>query len=315
MLRFLSPEKIHRRHPDALSADNPRTRPLAVAFRILTVTVAWVLLLATSAAAFENREAREDDVALQVDGFYSSSARIDSASGGMPFTRVYGYSFFPLLKIAGRDLVGSAEFSLLPRRFRSQGATLNGGLLQSYGLGFGYETIHGETQQGFVYGMLGLNGDMRDIGPKSLYGDLVYTHQFNLSKRLMLGGGIDLHCYFDGYFPYPVILLDWLLAEHTKIKIDFDTGEVKQFLTDRLSVSAGAQYDLVHYAFGRNEGYSLETTGAMLRWEYRIGENLYARLSLKKSFWGDEKVWTGAVEKVATDTHGASVRMQVAYGI
>lgn len=273
-----------------------------------------ILLSAAAASAFENREAKEDAAALQVDGYFGLPGRGDSISADVPFYRAYGYSFFPLANISGRDLLASAEFSLLPRRFRSHGSPLNGPMLQSYGLGLGFETVHTESQAGFAYAMAGVNGDMRGIGPRDIYGDLSYTHQFNLTGRLMAGGGIDFHFYFGDYFPYPVVLLDWRIAEHTKLKINFDTGELKQFLTDYLSVSVGAQYDIFHYGFGRRRGYAMETTGAMLRWEYRIGANIYARLSLKKPFWGEEKTWTPAGMS-ALDAEGESVRMQVAYGM
>jgi hypothetical protein len=280
-------------------------------------SIYWILLTAISVSAFENHEAKDDDAAIQVDTYLGFPKQIDSVSGDIPFSRIYGYSFFPLTKIAGNDLVGGAEFSILPREFNYQGSTLNGKILQGYGLGLGYETIHTEKQEGFAYGLLGINGDMRDLGPKNLYGDLSYTHQFNLSKRLMIGGGIDVHFYFNDYFPYPVILLDWQIAEHTKVKINWDTGELKQFLSENFSVALGAQYDIFHYGFGREDGYVMETISSMAKVEYRLGEDIYARLSAKKPFWGGETVWTatGGAEKKITDDEGVSVRFQVAYGI
>ncbi|MDB5050317.1 MAG: hypothetical protein JWO30_3388 [Fibrobacteres bacterium] len=279
-------------------------------------TVVIVFLTAALAMAFENHEAKEDAAALQVDGFFGLPGQLDSVSGDVPFSRAYGYSFFPIMKVAEKDLVGSAEFSIMPRTFQSQGSDLNGPILQSYGLGLGYQAFHTPGQEGFAYGMVGINGDMRDLGPENIYGDLSYTHQFNVSKRLMIGGGIDFHFYFGDYFPYPVILLDWRIADHTKVKIDFDTGELKQFLTDCLSVSLGAQYDIFHYGFGRREGYVQETIDGMLRLEYRISENVYGRVSAKKPVWGGEKVWTRTGTGLdGSGNEGGSIRMQIAYGI
>lgn len=278
----------------------------------------WILVLASAivASAFENREAKEDAAILQVDGYFGLPGRTGSLDGDIPFSRAYVNSFFPLLKIAGRDLVGSAEFSLMPRGFTFQSSSLNGKLLQSYGLGLGFETVHSESQTGFAYVMAGINGDMRGIGPATFYGDVSYTHQFNVSERLMLGGGIDFHFYFNDYVPYPVLLLDWRIADHTKIKIDFDTGEIKQFLTEKVNVSLGAQYDIMHYAFGRRDGYVLETIDGMARLEYGVSENVFVRLAAKRPFWGGEKVRTPAGKEIAlSGEEGMAVRLQAAYGI
>jgi hypothetical protein len=109
--------------------------------------------------------------------------------------------------------------------------------------------------------------------------------------------------------------LDWQIAKHTKLKINFDTGEIKQFLSNYLSVSLGAQYDIFHYGFGLQKGYLLESTSTMLRMEYRLGENIYARLSAKKPFWSEETVWPKRENALKNSGNsGVSLRIQVAYG-
>jgi hypothetical protein len=268
-----------------------------------------------SSWAFENHEAKEDAAAIQVDGFFGTQEQIGGITGDAPFSRIYGFSFFPLLTVAGNELVGSAEFSVMPRTFGDHGSALNGSLLQSYGLGLGYQIKHSEKRTAFAYGLMGINGDMRDIGTKALYGDLSYIQQYDFSKKLRVGGGFDIHFYFDDYYPYPLILLDWQVAEHTKVKINFDTGEIKQFLTENFSVSIGAQYDIFHYSFGREAGYSMETTSGILRMEYRLGKNIYARLSAKRPFWGIENIYSlSRNEKGRINNEGSAIRLQIAYG-
>jgi hypothetical protein len=102
---------------------------------------------------------------------------------------------------------------------------------------------------------------------------------------------------------------------HPKVNINFDTGEVKQFLTERLSASLDVQYDIFHYGF-RDSGYLLESSSGILRLEYRIGDNVYARLSGKAPFWGGEKIMGSSGQEMEFDTEqGISLRFQVAYGV
>ena len=276
------------------------------------------LLIFFSAAwvhAFENHESKMDAAALQVDGYFGYPEPAQPLTADFPFGRAYGYSFFPLMKIGGRDLAGSGEFSLMNREFRDGAGAVNFSLLQSYGVGLGYSTVDNEFQNGFIYGLFGINGDMRKLDARSFYGDWSYMHIFTLSNRLALGGGIDVHFYFEEYYPYPLLYVDWRLANHTKVQINFDTGEIKQFLTGRLSVSLGTQYDIFHYALGDDGGYVQENSTAMARVEYRAGENVYVRLSVKKPYWGEETLTPASGTQVIETSEGFSVRVQAAYGM
>ncbi len=280
----------------------------------LILFLLFFLVLAPSVDSFENYETKEDAAVFQLDGILSSQKKNESVSTEPSSTRCYGFSFFPITTIVGHDLVGGAEFSVLPKRFFDQGSVLNGPFLQSYGLGLGYQITHSEKQEGFTYGLIGIDGDMREMGPNNIYGDLSYTHQFIFSNKLVLGGGFDLHFYFGDYFPYPVALLDWQVAKHTKLKINFDTGEIKQFFSDNISLSIGAQYDIFHYGFGKQKGYVMESTSGMVKIEYRLGKNIYARIFAKRQFWGGESIWLKTRHEMEiTSKEGVSIRLQLAY--
>ncbi len=273
------------------------------------------LIIVKTVTAFENHEANEDAAAFQWDTFLNYPNQYATVSSDHPYSRISGFSFFPLTSLAGHDLMGSAEFSVLPRNFYNQDIALNGSVLQSYGLGLGYQSMFSDNQVGFVYGLFGIDGDMAGMGSKNIYGDLSYTHKWNLTRRLILGAGIDLHFYFRDFFPYPLILLDWQVAEHTKIKANFDTGEIKQFLSKQFNVFLGAQYDIFHYGFSNDYGYVSESTSSMVGVEYCISQNVFARLSAKKPFWMAEKVWPETGKEIGiTNKDGVSIRLQIAYG-
>jgi hypothetical protein len=275
-----------------------------------------LILLPFLALGFENRESKEDAAAIQVDGFFGFPDPDPPLEADQPFGRIYGYTFLPLAKIAGRDLVASVEASFMNREFRDSGRAVNGALLQGYGVGIGYVTAETEKHKGFAYVLGGINSDMRHLGSKDFYGDMSYAHLFYLSQDLMVGGGFDVHFNLNDYFPYPLLFLDWRIAEHTKAKITFDTSELKQFLSDRFSISLGAQYDLFHYGLGRSGGYLTEIVQAMVRLECRVGENVYLRISAKRPVWGGETVRsTEETKQEIASENGISGRVQLAYGI
>jgi len=174
-----------------------------------------------------------------------------------------------------------------------------------------------DKHSGFAFVLAGINNDLRGFGSKDFYGDISYLHRYILSNRVAFGGGVDLHFYVNTYLPYPLLYLDWTVASHTKLKINFDTGEIKQFLTDRLSLSIGAQYDLFHYGMGSKSYYVMDALFWMSRLEYRLGENFFSRLSAKLpvSGGGGETIKTASNKAEISEDQGLSVRMQLAYSI
>ena len=136
-----------------------------------------IILIFTTVQAFENHEAQDEAAAIQVDGFFNFPDPKTPVSTDQPFSRAYGFTFLPVAEFSGRELAGYVEASLMVREVRDSGIAINNKYLQSYGTGLGYELVKTERNSGFVFGLIGINSDMRDLSSKDLYGDVSYVHQ------------------------------------------------------------------------------------------------------------------------------------------
>ena len=178
------------------------------------------------------------------------------------------------------------------------------------------------SQESAMLFTLGYNGDLEVESDKALSGELIYAHFYTGIKKCKMGLGIDVLWFGNEWLPYPLIFLEWWMLENTKLRLNADRAEIRQFVGQKLCLTIGTRYNLYYGAFeGKNsqDGFkSMVSEAAAFEtgMEYPLTQNLFARLKFEKSFWGEER-FTNENKIVQTNNvvKGTAVKFCIAYAL
>lgn len=221
--------------------------------------------------------------------------------------------FFPAGTLGEREAFGGIKGEWIDRSlYASEG--MSGGLLQRYSLSAGMEVVKRGGQEAFAMVSGGYNGDFRRIDRDGAGLELVYAHLFLPTPALKWGAGMDLMMLLDGWLPYPLLFLEWWMLDRTKLRINGDLAEVRQFVGARACLTLGMRYNLFFGAVGRDARYRMEAIGAELGGEYRLSHNVTLRVKAKGFLWGEESLEraSGGSQERFPDESG-SLRLALAF--
>jgi hypothetical protein len=231
--------------------------------------------------------------------------------------RLAGQLSFPAGKIGNNQLFGSFKSTLIDREIvYKDSIRLNDGMLKRFWLSGGSTWPGSNGQSSMVLAGLGVNSDFADLGSKDFNTEWIYAHFWTVSPTFNWGLGLDIQQYFDMIQPYPLIFVEWKIAEKTKLKWDADFLEMRRFLTPWLCLTAGVRFNLEFFALKQDADYEYNSMGLETGFQYALGNSFYARLKYKELVWGEEVLGLpdGTRHTRGLDA-GRSLRLNVAYGL
>ena len=279
---------------------------------LLLLRIAGVVYsLSSTIAAMDIKDPAEDYAFVEAEPYLTFKTGQDNVTQKGVFPRLYSQMDFPAGQSAGHTLFGEIRAGWTDRDVLDKGVKLNNGPLQRYGLGFGGMLFEKEHHDAFVMGLAGLNIDRHEIGGNDWSSEWLAGYVFKPNKRLNFGGGLDLMRYQGGWFPYPLLLLDWRLYDTGKLRCNGDVLEFKQFFAPIFCLVTGLRYNFEYYTLKGGTEIQDDSIGAELGFEYMFLENAYARFRYKYVIWGEEQIKGQSTNSI----QGNSLRLNIAYGI
>ena len=137
-----------------------------------------------------------------------------------------------------------------------------------------------------------------------------------------MGLGIDFLWFGNEWLPYPLVFLEWWMLENTKLRLNADRAEIRQFLGQKLCATLGTRYNLYYGAFaqksspGQFKSMVSESLLFETGLEYPLTQNLFARVKFEKLYWGEER-FTNENKTVQTNNvvNGIAVKLCLAYAL
>lgn len=256
----------------------------------------------------------DDAAGLEFEQFAGSPSGTSGGSLPEAGRRAAGFAFFPLGRPGGRTVFGGLRGEWIEMSLPAPSEGASGSLLQRYSASAGTEIIKTAEQESFALFSGGYHGDFRRMAGEGIGLEFLYAHMFIPSPTLKWGMGMDLMRFLDGWFPFPLVLLDWRILERTKLRINIDFAEVRQFVGPRICLTLGMRYNLFYGAVGSGGEYRMEAVGAEVGGEYRILRSVVLRIKAKSFFWGEETLRQPSRGPERTDAvEGGSLRLSLAF--
>jgi hypothetical protein len=138
----------------------------------------------------------------------------------------------------------------------------------------------------------GIASDFSSPGINDMYLHLIYEHRYRFSDSFALGLGIlVMNNFGTWHFPFNLLpRLSWHITSRTHLRVAWDIVELKQFLSENLSVSAEARYDMSFFHINANIPYEFITVGAGGGFDMWLFRNFYVRVRYKELFYRNENV-------------------------
>jgi len=233
---------------------------------------------------------------------------------------------FPVAHLGSHLLFGSFKNTLISRDIVYQNQMLNDGLLQRYWMAGGILLKNTPRETSSFMAAAGLNSDFADLGPKDWNSEWIYTHAIQFTPRFRAGLGLDMQQFSGRFFRgqildyfvfYPLIFIDWRLMQNTKVIWDADYLELRQFVGNKLALTAGLRFNLEFFALKNDASYAYQSTGAEAGAQYSLGQHFYLRLKYKELLIGREMMIAPHDQALhQTWIHsGRSIRLNLAYGM
>ncbi len=244
---------------------------------------------------------------------HSNQNHVHSSSD---FNRIAGQISFPAGSVWNRTLFGVIKSTYIDRAIIYQNTTLNADALKRIWFSGGISLLNNHKRSSVFMAGIGLNSDWADFGSKDWNSEWLYTYKFLLSPKFSWGIGADVQQYFSKWVPYPLLFINWQIADKTKFCLDADYLELRQFWNAKLAFTAGIRFNLEFFALKKDASYEYNTAGAETGIQYALGKGFYFRLKYKELIWGREtlELPDGSLHRGGF-RGGRSLRLNFAYGI
>jgi hypothetical protein len=112
------------------------------------------------------------------------------------------------------------------------------------------------------------------------------------------------------------VFIEWWATGSTKIRVNGDVAEARQFVSRNTCITLGARYSLAYGALGDSARFESQSAGIEAGAETGLGQNLFARVKLKESFWGDDSArFDSGAGRAFPLRRFASLRLVLAYAL
>jgi len=232
------------------------------------------------------------------------------------FGRIAGQLAFPAGKWGDHTLFGTIKSTWMNKDIVYHDTLLSDGILRRFWLSGGTTILNTESQSSLALMGVGLNSDMADLTWMDFNTEWLYIHNFKINPRFTCGLGLDVQQFFHHVKYYPLFFVSWAFRPKTKFKWDADYLEIRQFLTDKLTFTAGTRFNLEFFALAHDATYEYHSMGLETGFQYALANHFYVRLKYKELVWGKE--FYGLVdgsEREESIAHGRSLRLNFTYGI
>jgi hypothetical protein len=280
--------------------------------RLLTIA----LTVSTHATTLSPHDPADNLTTVRYEQHSSCQVKGDSLQADATFPTWWAYVALPSARVLGKKVFFAGEVDAMLREYRLGGEVIAGPLLGRIGLFGGATLLDLKRQHGTLMAGAGFAGDNDAPIGNAWYAHLIYDHRITISDRLKVGLGVLVSDHF-GRIRKPINLLpylSWKITPITRLRIAWDVLELRQFVTNRLSASAEARYDLSFFGLNNRRSLEFETVGLGGGVDLWIVRNFYLRARYKEIVFRREILKSGAtVLSDARQSGGRSLKIELSY--